>query len=175
MARKKNADFPSRPTLIEATFDVIVACNGSATNDEIEELVIRNLALPDAIVNQLHADGAQTKLHYELRWARTYLKKYGAIDNSTRGVWAIISGFDKKTKIDGGKVCDAVREMDGKKEGAGQKQNNQAEILLVEDKPEIDDEPWRSELTKILHEMDPFGFERLTMRLLRECGQWPRC
>ena len=35
---------------------------------------------------------------------------------------------------------------------------------------ETDDEPWRAELSKVLHEMDPYAFERLAMRLLRECG-----
>ena len=169
MARKKNPDFPTRAKLIEASFSAIVACNGSATNEEIQELVIQSLGLPDAVVNQLHADGVQTKLHYELRWARTYLKKYGAIENSIRGVWVIVPSFENKAKVDGNVVCAAVREMDSKREiatvGAPElvPQNN-------EDKVEIDDEPWRAELSKVLHEMDPYGFERLTMRLLRECG-----
>ncbi len=169
MARKKNPDFPTRARLIEASFSAIVACNGSATNDEIQELVIQSLSLPDAVVNQLHADGVQTKLHYELRWARTYLKKYGAIENSVRGVWVIVPGFENKAKVDGNVVCAAVREMDGKKESTTV---GPAELVTQnnEDKVEIDDEPWRAELSKVLHEMDPYGFERLTMRLLRECG-----
>ena len=29
---------------------------------------------------------------------------------------------------------------------------------------------WRIKLSNILHEMDPFAFERLSQRLLRECG-----
>lgn len=169
MARKLNPNFPSRAKLIEATFGAIVACNGSATNDEIQELVIQNLGLPDAVVNQLHADGVQTKLHYELRWARTYLKKFGAIENSVRGVWVITSAFDNNKSVDGNVVCVTVREMDSKKENSVV-----GTPVLVqqksEDKIEVDDEPWRSELSKVLHEMDPYGFERLTMRLLRECG-----
>ena len=30
--------------------------------------------------------------------------------------------------------------------------------------------PWRKKLYKVLLEMDPYAFERLTQRLLRECG-----
>ena len=30
--------------------------------------------------------------------------------------------------------------------------------------------PWRQKLSDILQNMDPYGFERLTQRLLRECG-----
>lgn len=30
--------------------------------------------------------------------------------------------------------------------------------------------PWRSRLDDILHNMDPFAFERLVQRILRECG-----
>lgn len=30
--------------------------------------------------------------------------------------------------------------------------------------------PWRQRLLEILQSMDPYGFERLTQRILRECG-----
>lgn len=33
-----------------------------------------------------------------------------------------------------------------------------------------DSEPWRTELAKTLHTMNPYAFERLAMLLLRECG-----
>lgn len=31
-------------------------------------------------------------------------------------------------------------------------------------------EPWKLEVSDIIKNMDPFAFERLTQRLLRECG-----
>ena len=112
MPKKSNSHFPTRASLIEATFKAITGCGGSATNDEIQEHVIEILELPDHIINMMHADNTQTRLHYELRWARTYLKKYGAIDNSVRGVWSIASGFENKTEVDGNLVCQKVRGMD---------------------------------------------------------------
>lgn len=30
--------------------------------------------------------------------------------------------------------------------------------------------PWRQQLANVLQNMDPYGFERLSQRLLRECG-----
>ena len=72
MPKKSNSHFPTRASLIEATFKAITGCGGSATNDEIQEHVIEILELPDHIINMMHADNTQTRLHYELRWARTY-------------------------------------------------------------------------------------------------------
>lgn len=33
--------------------------------------------------------GNRTEVSYRLAWARSYLKKYGAVTNSSRGVWAL--------------------------------------------------------------------------------------
>lgn len=174
MPKRSYNNFPARAVLIEATFKAIAACSGSATNDEIQEHVIEILELPDHIINLMHADNTQTRLQYELRWARTYLKKFGAIDNSVRGVWSIVSGFENKTEVDGNFVCQKVREMDSPTS------SENADVCPNEAKlpdssagkaeEETDDEPWRAELSKVLHEMDPYAFERLAMRLLRECG-----
>lgn len=168
MAKRKIKDFPTRQSLIEATFKAMIACNGSATNEEIQEQVIAILELPDYVINIMHADNTQTRLQYELRWARTYLKKYGAIVNSIRGIWAIASGFESAREIDGSLVCKKVREMDLSSKTGQPTPEKQAVAELQEH--EEDDEPWRTELSRILHTMDPYGFERLTMRLLRECG-----
>ena len=43
--------------------------------------------LSDEIVDEAHLGSTnQTELEYRLAWARTYLKKYGAIENSSRSV-----------------------------------------------------------------------------------------
>ena len=168
MAKIRIKNFPTRQSLIEATFKAMVACNGSATNEEIQEQVIDILELPDSVINEMHADNTQTRLQYELRWARTYLKKFGAIENSIRGIWSIASGFDSVTEIDGNLVCKKVRELNAsiKLEQPALDKQDIAPLQQIEE----DEEPWRAELSRILHTMDPYGFERLTMRLLRECG-----
>lgn len=172
MPRKAKKNFPSRAELVTATFKAIADCKGSATNDEIQERAISILHLPDSIVNIMHTDNTQTKLQYELRWARTYLKKYGAINNSTRGVWSLSVGFENINTIDGNMVCQKVREIDAQSKANSEnpkdiyeKKSNKKELP-----DEIDEEPWREELAVCLRNMNPFGFERLAMRLLRECG-----
>ncbi len=32
-----------------------------------------------------------SKIEYRLTWSRTYLKKYGLLQNSSRGVWSFLS------------------------------------------------------------------------------------
>jgi len=41
----------------------------------------------------------QTKVAYRLAWARTYLKKYGVINNTSRGILVINSEFEKLTQV----------------------------------------------------------------------------
>lgn len=161
--------FPSRAILIENTYKSLLVCNGSATNDEILDKVIELLNLPNEIINIMHSDNMQTKLQYELRWARTYLKKYGAIKNSKQGVWTISNGYDENSVIDGIAVCQKVRKIDAKpqKLNESSEENSEESESYVADSSE---EGWRNELSEILHNMNCYDFEKLVMRLLRECG-----
>lgn len=174
MARKASVEgFPTRPQLIEATFKAMVECNGSATNQEIHETVIKNEHLPDKIVDKLHTDKRQTKLQYELRWARTYLKGAGIINNVTRAVWVINPDYAKKISVSGDEVVAMYKEKtsepssndtkgnNGKGNGSGQGNQNEEEK---------DPELWKEQLANVLQNMDPYGFERLAQRVLRECG-----
>ena len=165
----KNTSFPTRAILIESTYKSLIACNGSATNDEILDSVIELLKLPDEIINIMHADNMQTKLQYELRWARTYLKKYGAIQNSKKGVWTISNGYDENSVIDGNFVCQKVREINANSQKA-EDTTEKIHSELQTDESDLSEESWRSELSDILHGMNCYEFEKLVMRLLRECG-----
>lgn len=166
MSRKN--EFPSRVELIEATYRTLVDCNGSATNSEIYDSVITILKLSDQITSVMHTDNTQTKLQYELRWARTYLKKYGAIQNSKKGVWSITPEFDAHMTIDGNDVCRKMRGINSNDEimDVSTERSDKTEYKHVE----FDEEVWRIELSDSLHKMNCYAFERLTMRLLRECG-----
>src|ERR1035441_6909685 len=64
---------------------------GSGSIEEIYEKVIENLKLSDDVLSVLHEpeESNQTEVHYRLAWARTYLKKYGVLANSSRGVWSL--------------------------------------------------------------------------------------
>ena len=174
MARKPAVDgFPTRSKLIEATFKALLDCNGSATNQEIMDVVIRNEKLPKSIVDIIHADGSQTKLGYELRWARTYLKSIGIISNSKRGVWVICPDYTDKATISGQEIVTKFRE---KNKDNVSSDNSDKETTSTDTEQNIpvneekDPEPWREELSNVLHEMNPYAFEALSARVLRECG-----
>ncbi|MCD7726322.1 MAG: restriction endonuclease [Clostridiales bacterium] len=175
MARKKKILSPTYYELIEPVFKALVELDGSGSNDEICETIIRMLQLPDNVVDEPHKGAAsqRTELEYQLAWARTYLKKYGAISNSSRGVWMITPEFADKKEIDAKAVIKFWtdrRKNDNNKEGSLPPE-------LEDDNPENDGmevpeelEPWRTELAETLHTMNPFAFERLAQLLLRECG-----
>lgn len=61
---------------------------GSASISEQEDRVASDLGLSDKDVAEIHR-GSTTKLHYRLAWARTYLKNFGLLENSSRGIWAL--------------------------------------------------------------------------------------
>lgn len=100
-----------------------------------------------------------TEIEYRLMWTRTYLKIYGAIENSARGVWSIIEKGSTLEKLDEKDVVRVVREQ--------MKKNKQA--TSDDDRPNHKIE-WQEELLDVILEMSPSVFERLIQRILRESG-----
>ena len=171
--RKKSQERVPRPTeLILPTFQALKELGGSGKNDEILACVIQNLHLSDAVVDLPHSGRASlSELAYRLAWARTYLKTYGVIENSSRCVWSILPEYTQVETLDVKRIVQAVVHRNV------ELQQNQPMDSGLNDEPEDDgvdvpDEvkPWRQRLQEILQTMDPYGFERLTQRILRECG-----
>lgn len=174
MAKTKRIKSPTQLELIEPTFAALVDLGGSATIDEIRDRVIDLLNLPDSVIDEPHRGSAsqQTELEYQLAWARTRLKSYGAIINSKRGVWMITPEFADKPSVSRSDVTEHIKRtrLAGKTEA-------EAERILKDGDPTNDGtdtpeelEPWKIELADMLHNMNPYAFERLAMLLLRECG-----
>lgn len=91
MRKKSQERVPRLTELILPTFQALKELGGSGKNDEILACVIQNLHLPDAAVDLPHNRRASlSELAYRLAWARTYLKTYGVIENSSRCVWSIL-------------------------------------------------------------------------------------
>lgn len=176
MAKVKTIKSPTQIELIVPTFEALVALGGSATVDEIREQVIKTLNLSDEIVDEPHKGKAsqQTELEYQLAWARTRLKSFGAINNSARGVWMITTEYSGQTTISRNEVVaynnkeKTVRKA-GKSNGVDTLVTNSSLTELEVEIPE-ELEPWKTELSETLHNMNPYAFERLAMLLLRECG-----
>lgn len=134
---------------------------GSASVSEIEDAVISIMKLAEKDVAEIHR-GSTTKLSYRLAWARNYLKRYGLLENSARGVWALTSKGRKTASVDKQTIDRAVHKLD---RGA----------LVVE---ETTDEKiaqsvgklWQENLIEKLLSVSPGAFERLCQRILRESG-----
>ena len=142
---------------------------GSANIDELDSKTIDIMKLPEKMQNILHKqDGTTTKVEYRLAWARTYLKKYGLIENSSRGVWSFSKNFDGNfDMLSPEEIVQNVRARS--KESAhsiGEDSN------LEDDGVDYPEEimNWREKLRSVLLEMPSDAFERLTLRLLRESG-----
>jgi restriction system protein len=170
---------PNYDKFIEPTFRAIKSLGGSGTIQEIDDKVAELLRLPDEIVDVPHSGREnQSEVDYRIAWARTYIKKFGAITNSERGVWSITTDFSGKDAIDSTEVVAFVRAQGNEQE----KIKTEAGAPFSENQPEDDDptnndiefpdenKPWRERLSSVLYNMNPYAFERLTQRLLRESG-----
>jgi len=149
--------------LLQALHDL----GGSGTIEEISSKVSETLDLPEDVLNIPHDPdkGSQTEVGYRLAWARTYLKKYGLLDNSERGVWLIVPEKKDISEVDPQHVVKTVREMSRK--GSAKLPPS---LDSEEELPETE-ESWRTRLHQILtQELSPDAFERLVKRMLRESG-----
>lgn len=174
VARTKRIKSPTQIELIEPLFTALCSLGGSANISEIRDKVVEILQLTDEIVDEPHKGSAsqQTELEYQLAWARTRLKAFGAITNSQRGVWMITPQFSDKDKICKSDVVEFNKKQRLANKVSADVKAMAEDSVLTDDNVEIPEElkPWRSELAEALHNMNPYAFERLSMLLLRECG-----
>ena len=160
----KIANLPPYDALMNPLLHVLKALGGSGTSEEINAKVIEAVGLSDEQLEIIHDPerGSQTEVEYRLAWARTYLKRYGVIDNSSRGVWALTAK---------GREIDEVSPQAVKRYMAAE-QRKKVHVDGEKDELETVTEQlsWREELMNVLLKMDPAAFERLVQRLLRESG-----
>ena len=150
---------PKYDELFNPTLEALQKLGGSGTVAEIEEEVAEVLGLSEEEINEFHR-GNRTKLSYRLAWTRNYLKRYGLLENSTRGVWALTSIGQNTKKVDKDEVNRTVKALD---------LINKTEISPAEAE-EDSPESWQEKLVEELQKMDPSAFERLCQRILRESG-----
>ena len=177
MSKDKKIKSPTQIELIEPVFSALRDLGGSATITEIRDKVIETLRLPDEIVDEPHkgSDSQRTELEYQLAWARTRLKAFGAISNSQRGVWMITPEYTDKAIVSKAAVVELFKKKRHESQSSSEMSVSDEEVDATNttdsnvDIPE-ELEPWRTELAEALHNMNPYAFERLSMLLLRECG-----
>ena len=180
MGRERKNLSPTYTELIIPTYDALKQLGGSGTNNEIYERVIVNLNLSDEVLDEPHLGSLnQSEVEYQLAWARTYLKNYGIIVNSARSVWSITSEYASELTVSAKEiVAFTVQKNAKKREMAKSNDKPDGKMDKLEDDIDSNDDvefpdevkPWRQQLANVLQNMDPYGFERLSQRLLRECG-----
>lgn len=162
---------PPYDLLMNPLLKALFALGGSGSIDEIYEKVMELENIDEYASSILHnpEKSNQTKLAYRLAWARTYLKKYGFLENSERGVWTLTQLAKEKKTVAPKKVVRMVREQS--KVISTNNERQSGEIEVEEDDTPEETRDWREELHYILtKEIEPDAFERLTQRLLRESG-----
>ena len=168
------SDVPQYNALINPALQAIIQLGGSGTNDEIYDKVIDILGLSDEVSNIPHLGSVnQSELSYRLAWAKTYLKKYGVINNSKRSVWSVSNEYASTNHIDEQTVVEFVRRQ-------GRLQNQtMGQIEAPDDSSSAShssfnqnyhQQKWDERLADILSTMDPYGFEKLAQRVFRESG-----
>lgn len=123
------------------------------------------LNLPDQVLEITHGSTSQSEVEYRLAWSRTYLKKYGLLENSARGVWSLVSTSINPDDLDAREIVKAVRDVDKKKSIASDLSDEPSEAIETSDEL-----AWQQQLHRMLLSLDPNAFERLAQRLLRESG-----
>ena len=165
-------EIPTYRDLMYPTLVAVDQLGGSASIAELEELVPEIFGVTDEQLAVEYPEGSvlvgDPKVINRLHWARSYLKKIGALDNSTRGVWSMTQDGAKYLGMDPGAADAALKQADNDVRAEMRKAK-----ALAEAEPDDQEDPeadWRDILLRTLKTMDPSAFERLSMRLLREAG-----
>jgi restriction system protein len=156
-------EIPQYSEMFNPVIQALHELGGSGSVEEINNKVIEIQNYPPEIVDVLHGEGPASEIEYRLGWARTYLKKYGLLENSSRGVWAISNEKNNIKEINPREVIDFAHSLSKSKNG-----------MTVDstsiDENESEDKTWQENLMELLLSLAPDAFERLIQRILRESG-----
>ncbi len=155
--------------LFSPTLTALHNLGGSGSVSEIEEQVASILKLTDTQVNEIHR-GNTSKLTYRLAWAKNYLNRYGLLENSSRGVWALTEEGLKVKSVDKEIIKRKIASEDRKERASKQKIEKLDLIEEQDDNEELQKITWQEEIIEELQSISPSSFERLCQRILRELG-----
>lgn len=154
---------PKYHELIPSTFEAFHKLGGSASIPELEAEVTQIIGLSEEDISELMPNQNRTKFGYRLAWARNYMKNYGLLENTSRGVWALTPAGQKLKSVDKDEIVRSVRE--------NQKlEKKEAEAESEELETDSEEDSWQEILLDQLKAIQPEQFERLCQRVLRESG-----
>ena len=178
------ADLPHFSEYFPPLVAALRARGGSGTIEELEDDVAQRMGLSEELLAvPIAGGGAQSYFSYRLSWARSFLKKAGAAENSERGVWRLTPGGAEMTVEDlrslASRVCSEERRAKMARAGAAISLLENDDLPLPGEGLAPDDGAsedvavelsWKEQLLARLGSMAPDAFERLCQRLLREAG-----
>ncbi len=161
----RSAAVPPYDDMLAPTVRALQALGGSGTIEEVNTKVAEIMGLTDQVLEVPHLNGPTSEVAYRLAWSRTYLKKFGLLENSSRGIWSLTPKGASISEVDPREVVSYVRglrtgakqaesETDSSTEPAGE------ELILS----------WQDQYIQLLQGLPASSFERLIKRLLRESG-----
>ena len=177
--RRRQFNIPAYSDFFNVTLKALVELGGSGTNAEINQKVYELAGLSEEQLAIPHdeGEGGVSAVDYRLGLTRSYLKTYGLIDNSSRGVWAIKDTDIAPDTYDAVDIVSAVRALSIMKNRA--KAAKVTELVEPADEASLPDDDvmeleaadgWKAEMLHTLYNLSPDAFERLSQRLLRESG-----
>ena len=160
-----SGQLPTFPELLNPLLRALRALGGSGSIEEIYDKVVELERLPDDVASQPHdpEKSNETEVGYRLAWARTYLKKYGLLENSSRGIWSLTAKAKAVEQLNPQEVVRTVKALE-RKDG----DNKEAESATPHEVSQ--EQEWKEKLYGILTQLSPAAFERLVQRVLRESG-----
>lgn len=160
----KMANVPTYDEMMNPLLEALRDLGGSGAIEELANEVAKVMHLSDEQLEILHNPdkGGQTEFEYRLAWTRTYLKKYGLLENSSRGVWALTPEGRVTDEVDEKEVTAFVKDQD-------RLARKEQKELNGETTPD-ETLSWQQELLETILEIEPSAFERLVQRVLRESG-----
>lgn len=161
---------------------------------EVEPAVAEIVGFSEKQLDVLHDGGPKTEVGYRIAWARTYLKYFGLLTNSSRGIWVLTEVGErfledpslseegraerllelKAEKIRRDTLARSARESGHSAQTEPAVRDSAAEDGSGADADTDADEQltWKQRLIEKLtsDSFSPKQFERLAQRLLRESG-----
>jgi restriction system protein len=164
--RKDAEQVPQYDKMMIPVLDALISLGGSGTIEEINEKVYEIENFSEEILQVTHGEnGSRSEVDYRLAWARTYLKKFGLIENSARGIWTLTKSDIDTKKINPDEIVRFV------KQSSKNKSDKKAQKEVLETEEEVEEGlEWKEKLLKTVLAVSPNAFEKLTQRLLRESG-----
>ena len=169
--RKQNSKLPSYDELIIPTVKALVELGGSGSIEEINTKVYEIANIPDDILQILHGEeGTINEVDYRLAWSRTYLRKFGLLENSSRGIWALSKADINVDALDHIEIVKTVKDQHKPTQVKDEQEKTNEKIHGELTEEVYDTEKWKERLLNILYNISPSAFERLAQRILRESG-----